>query len=550
MANPFLSPYAQEDLVGRTRARNLFWVLITFGLGMVAIGFLTLSDVGGGTTILAFSVAALFLGALELLRRGKYMAAANLAFIILMAAAVSASLLERIGDSEDDFFRMSAIFSMTMVLTTFFGYHYLMGVTMGVAGLITLGIILATPSNEQILATTLATIQKQGNPVAVGFIFLITAGVATLGLFQTSWILRRNKDTQAIAEQGFTDVQQVFKDTDAGLEVSRRMESASQELQDGSLSIRRELAILEGQTKGLLEQAKEAGESSSTLARIQEQLQDKMETQVRSIHQTTSALVEIDALFQTIASSARNKKESLDLLGGQARDGEQRLRLMSGAFTSMLKTAEEVLSVVQVIEDISSRTNLLAMNASIEAAHAGNAGRGFAVVAAEIRKLAEETGLNSQAIRRTLDANLAQVNTAVHASQASQDLLQTMIRAFQDIQNLLAEQMHGLDEMGKGTQDILHSVSELQVGTEAVQSAAKDLDGAVRTNRHQASSVKEASLVLSGGVGTLQTVAVTIGHTAETVRDLGQRNHKLVQDLQGELEKVSEDMEKRKRSLG
>ena len=172
------------------------------------------------------------------------------------------------------------------------------------------------------------------------------------------------------------------------------------------------------------------------------------------------------------------------------------------------------------------------------------------MVAAEIRKLAEETGLNSQAIRRTLDTNLTQVMTAVHASQESQNLLQIMIRAFQDIQTLLGEQMNGMEEMGQGTKDILHSVTELQNGTGAVQDSAQVLEGAVKTNRHQATSVREASLVLTDGVKTLQKVAETIGRTAETIHDFGRRNHELVQELQTDLEKVSVEIENRKKSLG
>src|SRR5207253_784175 len=81
--------------------------------------------------------------------------------------------------------------------------------------------------------------------------------------------------------------------------------------------------------------------------------------------------------------------------------------------------------------------------ATSEAAPARNAGRGFGVVTSEIRKLAEETSANRQAIRGTLDANLAQVHTAVVAGSEMQKLLATVIHGVQDIHTLLNEQLDG-----------------------------------------------------------------------------------------------------------
>lgn len=545
----FLQAYEASDLVIKTRARNLFWVLAPFLTVLTLLGTLTLFTTEPLIAVIAFLLAGGFGVGLALLAQGRYRRAANLTFGLLVLGAAAASLATRTGSVEDDVIRIMAFFSLGLTLTSFFGYTSVQGILMAVAGLVTMGATFLVPFPADALTLTIAQVNSKANPLAFILLFLVSGAVGALTLAQNGRILAQSRRAQEVTEEGFSDVQKVFAETQEGLAVSRQMGETAQDLQKGARAIREELAILEAQTANLAVQAREAGQSSGVLGDIQTSLRDKMEAQVRSIHQTSSALEQINALFQTIATSSRTKKESLDELGTQAREGEKKVVQMAGAFAAMQRTAEEVLSVVQVIEDISARTNLLAMNASIEAAHAGSSGRGFSVVAAEIRKLAEETGRNSQAIRQTLDTNLSQVQNAVQASRESQTLLATMIRAFQDIQTLLGEQMNGMNEMGQGTEEILRSVEELQTGTAIVQEAARSLEGAVLTNRHQATSVQEAVQVLTDGVGTLQSVAETIGQSAQTIEEFGERNHRQVQGLRQSLEKVSADMAERKGNL-
>lgn len=506
MVNPFTSPYSQEDLTTRTRVQNLFVVLSGFCLSMGGLSLLLFLTGSTQTPLLLATLAIFSLGPVELLRRGRYRLSANTTLAILTLGAAA-------------------------------------------AGLATMGYLWWAPVPPGALDLTLAQAAAGSAPAAVAVIFVLLALVATVTLYQNSQILLRAKRSQQVTEEGFEGVRRVFEGTQAGLEISGQMEQAAEALQHGADSIRAELVLLEDQARELRKQVGQTEGSSNDLSEIQTQLKMRMDDQVRSIHQTSSALEEIDALFQTIAKSSQEKKASLDVLDSQAQEGERRLQQLSGAFEAMQKTAEEVLSVVQVIEDISARTNLLAMNASIEAAHAGGSGRGFSVVAAEIRKLAEETNRNSQAIRQTLDGNLNQVHTAVRASRESQELLATMIRAFHDIQVLLAEQVNGMSEMGKGTQDILHSVVDLREGTSTVQEAARKLETAVEANRHQAAQVKGSTEVITSGVTLLQGVAQTIQSTATIIGDFGRANHEQVRNLSQSLEQVHSEMEARKHSL-
>jgi methyl-accepting chemotaxis protein len=546
----FLRPYAPADLVLQTRSRNLLWVLAPFLAVLLVLGTLVLFTSEPGIAVIAFVLAAGFGASLVFLARGQYRRAANLTFALLLAAAAAASLATRTGSVEDDVIRIMAFFSLGLTLTAFFGYSSVQGIVMAAGGVLTMGATLLFPFPADQLAQTLAQVNARANPLAFVLLFAVSGTVGALTLAQNGRILARTRKTQEVTEEGFQNVSKAFADTGKGLGISMRLGEVGATLADGTRTIGEAVGLLAVQADNLQDQSRLAAETSRNLDRIQEGLQGRMEDQVRAVHQTSTALEQISANIQSITASARSKKESLDRLGGQAQQGETRLKDLQGAFVQMEKTAEDILSVVQVIEDISGRTNLLAMNASIEAAHAGNAGRGFAVVASEIRKLAEETGRNSQAIRQTLDRNLEQVGHAVQASEASQELLKTMIQAFYDIQALLAEQLGGMEELALGTNQILGSVENLQAGTGAVRESALEVRDAVARNSRHAESIHDSTTALRSGVETLQEVSRVLGATIQKLQEVGADNLGYVNHLTKTLSSIRSAMEAKKETVG
>jgi len=546
MAKFILRRYPSADLVLRTRIVNLAWVLTAFLGVSLLLGLLTLFTSEPGIAVISLTLVAGLGGSLALLARGRYPAAVLVTLGFLLAAAAAGAVATRTGSVEDDVIRVMAFFSLGLSLTSFFGSSWIQGAAMAAGGGLTMVFVWLVPAPAELLGQTVELINQRSNPTPFLILFGVSGAVTAVNLIQTGRILARTQRAQAVTEEGFQEISRAFEDTRQGQTISRRIGEAGHTLDEGARSVETAVAGLAGQADSLRSQTDEAAETSADLDRIQQELLHRMDLQSRAVHQTSSALEEITANVASITASARSKTAALDELKAEARRGELRLRDLQTAVTQMDSTAQDILSVVQVIEDIAGRTNLLAMNASIEAAHAGNAGRGFAVVANEIRKLAEETGQNSRAIRETLDRNLEQVGAAVKASDESQALLQTMVQAFFEVQALLAEQLGGMEELSQGTGQILDSVGALRDGTASVQASASAVREAVDRNRRHAEGIRSGSGALRRDIGILEAASASIRAGIGSLQETAADNLRHVDQLNQTLESIRKTMNDKK----
>lgn len=227
--------------------------------------------------------------------------------------------------------------------------------------------------------------------------------------------------------------------------------------------------------------------------------------QSQSMMETTSAMEEMNRAVLDVASNAANASQSTENARSQAYHGletvermiaemdgvQQRAQQLTQDMTTLGTQAESISSVLAVITDIADQTNLLALNAAIEAARAGEAGRGFAVVADEVRKLAEKTMTSTQEVGRALTSiresaqrNRAAVDATTQSIDHSSVLARESDEAIKRVVALIdkaADQVRGIaaasEEQSATSEqitDTVAKVSAISQDTAALMHEASD----------------------------------------------------------------------------
>jgi methyl-accepting chemotaxis protein len=238
---------------------------------------------------------------------------------------------------------------------------------------------------------------------------------------------------------------------------------------------------------------KQSGSVAKTNAAMEQvtgsigKLSRTVDDQTSSVSQSSTAieqmLANIKNVTETLVRNAGNVKGLIDV----SDVGRAGLQGVSQEVLEIVRESEGLLEINSVMENIASQTNLLSMNAAIEAAHAGDLGKGFAVVAGEIRKLAENSGNQS----KTISEVLKKIKTAIDKITVSTNAVLEKFQSIDERVHTVSEQESGIrsamEEQSQGSRQVLDAMGRLNEITRMVkEDSEKMLDGskAVITESH------------------------------------------------------------------
>ncbi len=263
---------------------------------------------------------------------------------------------------------------------------------------------------------------------------------------------------------------------------------------------------------------REVASAATQIAASSEEMAQGMTQQTETTTQVSSAVEEMSSTVVEVARKSSDAAGTADDAGKQANEGgqvvEQTVNGMksiadvvnhsAAAINELGKRGEQIGQIIGVINDIADQTNLLALNAAIEAARAGEQGRGFAVVADEVRKLAERTTTATEEVAESIKAIQTETSGAVERMSAGTETVGEGVKLAEQAGESLKSIVEGSNKVATMIQAIAAASEQQSAASEQIARNVESINAVTKQSSEGASQAAAAASQLSAKAETLQ----------------------------------------------
>ncbi|MGP1454890.1 MAG: methyl-accepting chemotaxis protein [Treponema sp.] len=319
----------------------------------------------------------------------------------------------------------------------------------------------------------------------------------------------------------------LFNLTEQGTLLSKTMEQTSTD----AIHIAENISNLKQQ---LMRQAKSITHTDGTVKTIIEilnTLDNYIEIQSKKVMHSSSS---IETMITNVRAVTKMLEESNALIQDahtltiQGKAGAKNANEVAG---EIAKRSGDLLEAGEVIQNVASQTNLLAMNAAIEAAHAGESGKGFAVVADEIRKLAEESNIQGKKIAAVIKESLQIIQKLTDVENTTEQTFSqvyTLVDKISEHENRILEAMQ---QQENGSKTIIASIADINGITNDIKSKAKEMfDDGIHTTEEM-KNLNALTAVITNKMHEMTNSVLHINDAIQEVHEVTQKNTQNIQQV-------------------
>jgi methyl-accepting chemotaxis protein len=316
---------------------------------------------------------------------------------------------------------------------------------------------------------------------------------------------------------------------EGGLELAANMEETSAAVQQIQANINSNKKHIEIQKSSV----------DSTVASVEQiarniENQDKqISNQGTQIINSSSAVEEMVAQMSSLSESTDKASIYMSNLSQSSKAGENNMNEVAQMLREIESKSQELEAANSIISGIAAQTNLLAMNAAIEAAHAGEAGRGFAVVSDEIRKLAEQSTGQSKQINTSITEIKTSIHDVVQSSETTTHSFHTIMENVEQVDLITQEIKVAMTEQVEGSAQILNSLKEMRSISIEVDNGSKEMTQGNRSIQASITGLIDVTRVVGEAMSEIELGINEINNSVVAISTLSEKNKNSITLVRG-----------------
>ena len=313
----------------------------------------------------------------------------------------------------------------------------------------------------------------------------------------------------------------------------------SESVQDTSSSITQILANIDSvikqinnQSASVIETASAVNEIASNIESLEKMIQHQAESVDSANNQVDIMVDNFDILNESISEMSK----SFDILIGYINLSTNKQNEMDGIIATVSEKSEALKNANRVIADIAQQTNILAMNAAIEAAHAGEAGKGFSVVSDEIRKLAEMSKKQSHSIGEDLKDVSSSINKIVVSSKEADDIFKVVLDKLNNTSKLVEGIENAIEASAVSVSQMSQDLNTITDNTVEVKDAAEEMTIGNKQILGEVKNLQDISSSIENSVEEMETGAKKINETSGGLLNVSKDISEIVKEIDDQVD--------------
>ncbi len=365
---------------------------------------------------------------------------------------------------------------------------------------------------------------------------IITTNICIL-LFDrfTRRVVELAEESEKKSNLALSKISNVIIETAEGLNIGKQLSESTDKASASVMEIREMYDFINTETSSLSTEAVTIKDSSFQINEKAEQMKKSVQSQSNAISSTSAALTEMSASLTNISSIANEQRAGMDRLITNLDSQMKLLQDLVNDMTKVKESSDKVSTFVEAVNKISAQTGLLAMNASIEAAHAGTLGKGFSVIASEIRKLSEETSKNAQKITDTLEENGAIVNATAESVTTFSNYTKTTTETLRKTIHVMEEILSGVSEIDTGTRDVMNALTRIVDDANTNTQLAEGVAGEIIQQNTALQNISNGTEQLQQKVSSLDSLLDNIRNAIDEIDQNASANEAVAAKISGAL---------------